>query len=175
MADLTHPFPSGTIIPSIGGHFTYRVVGPCCRLFDREQLPWPCCRIQWRGKEPSWRRIGRRFTPDLAAQKAPSYNVEVLESGCAGETIILTIYSDRLSPEQRDWWYSRRRSNATAPPNLKPTDSAMAEKQRKSKPPSPIAAPTQTTALTSPPPEETQTEEPLQAANSSQGILSLWS
>ena len=116
MENQSHPLPSGTIIPSLGGHFTYRVVGPCCRLFDREQLPWPCCRIQWRGKEPSWRRIGRRFTPDLAAKKAPSYSVEVLEPGCTEEKIILTIYSDRLSQEQRDWWYSRRRSAAIEPP-----------------------------------------------------------
>ncbi len=171
MADLTHPLPSGTIIPSIGGHFTYRIVGPCCRLFDREQLPWPCCRIQWHGKEPSWRRIGRRFTPDLAAQKAPSYSVEVLETGCAGETIILTIYSDRLSQEQRDWWYSRRRSNPIEPPRQDTTDGPTVEQQRQEQPIH------QTATLTpSPPtvPENTQPEESPHSTNLAQGILSLW-
>lgn len=109
---LSHPLPSGAILPSLGGHFTYRVIGPCCRLFDREQLPWPCCRLQWRGKEPSWRRIGRRFTPDLAVQRSPSYAVEILEPGHAGETIILTVYSDRLTAEQRNWWYLKRKSQS---------------------------------------------------------------
>jgi len=42
---------------SPGGQFSFRVLGPCCRLFDREELPWPCCRLAWRSKEPSWRRI----------------------------------------------------------------------------------------------------------------------
>ena len=109
---VRHPLPSGSILPSLGGHFTYRIVGPCCRLFDREQLPWPCCRLQWRGKEPSWRRIGRRFTADLAAQRSPSYVVEILEPGHAGELIVLTIYCDRLTPEQQSWWYSQRKTAA---------------------------------------------------------------
>lgn len=115
MANLIHPLVSGSIIPSIGGHFTYRIIGPCCRLFDREQLPWPCCRLQWRGKEPSWRRIGRRLTPDIATQKAPSYGVEVLEPGCSGAIIVVTLYGDRLSPQLRDWWYSRRRHPSEHP------------------------------------------------------------
>jgi hypothetical protein len=110
-----HPLPSGTVFSSLGGHFTYRIVGPCCRLFDRETLPWPCCRLQWRGKEPSWRRIGRRFTPDLASRNAPSYAVEILEPGYRGEPLVMTFYSIKLTPEARSWWYSRRLA-------LKPTE-----------------------------------------------------
>jgi hypothetical protein len=67
-------FSSGSLHTSPGGQYTYRVLGPCCRLFDREELPWPCCRLAWRGKEPSWRRIGRRFVPDLASRRCPWYS-----------------------------------------------------------------------------------------------------
>jgi len=53
--DLLEP---GSEYPSLGGQYSFRVLGPCCRLFDREELPWPSCRLAWRSKEPSWRRIG---------------------------------------------------------------------------------------------------------------------
>ncbi len=112
---ITHPLASGAIISSTGGHFTYRIIGPCCRLFDREQLPWPCCRLQWRGKEPSWRRIGRRFIPDLATRKSPSYSVEILEPGYSGDIVILTLYETRLDAKTQEWWHSRRRIDAIAP------------------------------------------------------------
>jgi hypothetical protein len=105
-----HPLAFGTIVSSPGSHFTYLVLGPCCRLFDREELPWPCCRLQWRGKEPSWRRIGRRFVPDVAVKNFPSYAVEVLEPGYTGAPFVLTFYSARFSPELKEWWYSRRLS-----------------------------------------------------------------
>lgn len=111
-----HPLPNGSVLTSPGAHFTYQVIGPCCRLFDREELPWPCCRLQWRGKEPSWRRIGRRFVPDMAVKNAPSYGVEILEPGYMGDFFVLTLYSVKLSPEQREWWYSRRMSNQKADP-----------------------------------------------------------
>jgi hypothetical protein len=107
---MVHPLPSGYITSSLGGHYTYRIIGACCRLFDRETLPWPCCRLNWRGKEPSWRRIGRRFVPDISVQNAPSYSVEILEPGYSGESFVMTLYSDRLSPEQKQWWYSRYRA-----------------------------------------------------------------
>lgn len=102
-----HPFPPGTLFSSPGGHFTYRVIGACCRLFDREELPWPCCRLQWRGKEPSWRRIGRRFVLDTASRRSPSYNVEILELGHYRETIVMTLYAVRLSPAIQTWWYKK--------------------------------------------------------------------
>jgi hypothetical protein len=103
-----HPLPTGTLIHSPGAHFTYRVIGPCCRLFDRESLPWPCCRIEWRSKEPSWRRVGKRFVADMATRNSPSYAVEIVGQEGKRETIAITLYNVRLSPEQREWWHSRK-------------------------------------------------------------------
>lgn len=102
---LSHPYAHGQVFFSPGCHYTYRVIGPCCRLFDREQLPWPCCRIQWRGKEPSWRRIGKRFIADLATKKHPSYSVEIIGHGSL-EPIVITLYSVTLPQPVRDWWHS---------------------------------------------------------------------
>jgi hypothetical protein len=104
-----HPLPSGFVLHSPGGQFRYRIIGPCCRLFDREQLPWPCCRIQWRSKEPSWRRIGNRFVADMAAKRYPSYSVELVGYGNTAEPTFLTLYTDRLPPQTLDWWYTRLR------------------------------------------------------------------
>lgn len=103
-----HPLPYGFIIYSPGSQFRYRVIGPCCRLYDREQLPWPCCRIQWHSKEPSWRRIGNRFVPDMAAKRYPSYSVELIGYSQPSEPIILTLYTDRLAEAEQAWWYTRR-------------------------------------------------------------------
>ena len=97
----------GTIIPSPGGHFNYRILGACCRLFDRDELPWPCCRIQWRSKEPSWRRIGKRFVPDLATKRFPSYMVEIIDHEYSREPFILTLYWLKFPPDVQDWWYTR--------------------------------------------------------------------
>ena len=85
--DLLEP---GSVHTSPGGQYSFRVIGPCCRLFDREELPWPCCRLAWRSKEPSWRRIGRRFVPDLAARRCPSYAVELLQPGGRPTPTVLT-------------------------------------------------------------------------------------
>jgi hypothetical protein len=92
---------------SAGGQFSYRVIGPCCRLFDREELPWPCCRLAWRSKEPSWRRIGRRFVPDLASRRCPSYAVELLQPGARSTRTVITLFPVRLAPELQEWWYSK--------------------------------------------------------------------
>lgn len=112
---MMHPLRSGEIIASPGCHFRYRVIGPCCRLFDRAQLPWPCCRLQWRGKEPSWRRIGRQFVLDMATRGHPTYSVEFLEPGHSrrdrdplAEPHLLTLYWAKLSPLMSEWWYSDR-------------------------------------------------------------------
>lgn len=121
---MSHLLQTGEILYSPGGHFCYRVVGPCCRLFDREQLPWPCCRLEWRGKEPSWRRIGKRYVPDLATKTHPSYSVEILGQGCSGKTIEITLYSVKLSPTEQEWWYAAHKHPRaeypleTAIPNL---------------------------------------------------------
>lgn len=101
-----HPLPAGYIFQSPGCHFTYRILGPCGRLFDREQLPYPCCRLEWRGKEPSWRRIGKRFVADMGTRNSPSYSVEIVGQENR-EPIVITLYPVKLSPEQREWWYSR--------------------------------------------------------------------
>lgn len=103
-----HPWAAGHIFESPGAHLTYRVIGPCCRLYDRDQLPWPCCRIQWRSKEPSWRRIGRRFTVDLSTRKHPSYCVEIVGQSYRSEPIVMTLYTDKFSSEQQEWWHTKR-------------------------------------------------------------------
>ena len=98
----------GTICPSQGGQFSFRVIGPCCRLFDREELPWPCSRLAWRSKEPSWRRIGSRFVADIAARRCPSYSVEILQPGNKPTKTVITLFSRRFTSEMQEWWYSRR-------------------------------------------------------------------
>lgn len=103
-----HPWPTGYLFESPGAHLTYRVIGPCCRLYDREQLPWPCCRLQWRSKEPSWRRIGRRLIADLATRTKPSYCVEIVGQSYRSEPIIMTLYTHPLSAELKSWWHSKQ-------------------------------------------------------------------
>lgn len=99
--------PVGAVVSSPGGHFSYRILGACCRLFDREELPWPCCRIQWRSKEPSWRRIGKRFVPDLATKRFPSYMVEILDHEYSREPFVITLYWIKFPPEVQNWWYTK--------------------------------------------------------------------
>jgi hypothetical protein len=112
----SHPFAAGQVFFSPGCHFSYRVIGACCRLFDREQLPWPCCRLQWRGKEPSWRRIGRRFVVDLATKGHPTYSVEILGQGLS-DPLVITLYSVTLPPALKEWWYLDRSSSPLAEPD----------------------------------------------------------
>ena len=105
--DINALLPHGSIHMSIGGQFSYRVLGPCCKLFDREELPWPCCRLSWKSKEPSWRRIGNRFVPDIASRRCPSYAVEILQPGTRPAFTVLTFFPDRLNSQMQEWWYSR--------------------------------------------------------------------
>ena len=104
---------------SLGGQYSYRVLGPCCRLFDRDELPWPCCRLAWRSKEPSWRRVGRRFVADLASRRCPSYAVELLQPGSRPTRTVLTLFAQRLSPALQEWWYSKQPSSLD-PANSQP-------------------------------------------------------
>ena len=97
----------GSIHPSEGGHFSFRVLGPCCRLFDREELPWPCSRLAWRSREPSWRRIGSRFVPDIAARRCPSYSVDIIQPGSKPIPTVLTFFSNKFNPLMQEWWYSK--------------------------------------------------------------------
>ena len=101
-------FNHGEVQSSIGGQFSFRIIGPCCRLYDRNDLPWPCCRISWRSKEPSWRRIGKRFVPDIAASKCPSYSVEVLQPGSKSTQTVITLFPKQFSRDLQEWWYSKR-------------------------------------------------------------------
>ena len=118
--------PAGTEQSSPGGQYSFRILGPCCRLFDREELPWPCCRLAWRSKEPSWRRIGRRFVADLAARRCPSYAVELLQPGSRPTRTVLTLFAERLSPELQEWWYSRQPASLD-PGNREPPPAARPE------------------------------------------------
>jgi hypothetical protein len=42
---LCHPLVPGQIIHSLGEAFKYKIIGACCRLSDREFLPYPCCSL----------------------------------------------------------------------------------------------------------------------------------
>lgn len=81
----------------------YEVIGAVCRLYDREELPYPCCRLRWRGKEPFWNRVGKRFVPDLAARRSESYNVRVL--GYDDERVF-TFFWHKLPTEELAWWFT---------------------------------------------------------------------
>jgi hypothetical protein len=59
--------------------------------------------LQWHGKEPSWRRIGRRFVADVATKHAPSYWVEIL--GQEASPFVITLYWVKLSQSMQEWWY----------------------------------------------------------------------
>ena len=98
---------SGTTFSSPGGTFSYVVIGPVCRLFDRETLPWPCCRLSWKGKEPAWRRIGSRFVGDLAVKRFPSYAVIGQDRHGNTWTQVITDYTYRLPKGVARWWYAR--------------------------------------------------------------------
>jgi hypothetical protein len=129
-ANLPTPQPGaalllpGSVHASPGGQYSFRVLGPCCRLFDREELPWPCCRLSWRSKEPSWRRIGRRFVADLAARRCPSYAVELLQPGARSPAAtVITLFPVRLTPPMQEWWYSRNQASCH-PANQQPPQGA---------------------------------------------------
>lgn len=107
-----HPWPTGYVFESPGAHLTYRVIGPCCRLYDRDQLPWPCCRIQWRSKEPSWRRIGKRFTVDLSTRRHPSYCVEIVGQSYRSKPVVMTLYTVNFSMQLQNWWHTKRSREA---------------------------------------------------------------
>ncbi len=118
----------GEIFTSPGGHFTYRVIGPCCRLFDREQLPWPCCRLEWHSKEPSWRRIGKRFVADLATRGHPSYSIEILGQGRSPIPLVITLYYIQLPQPLKDWWHTdkpRQIVDNSLPPLADPVEQTI--------------------------------------------------
>lgn len=108
-------FESGQVIKSPGGSFHYEILGAVCVLFDRQELPWPSCSLQWRGKQPSWRRIGRRLVPDIAASRCGAYAVKGCDLWGNEWHQVLTLYSCRLSPQEKAWWYCRKPSHEAMP------------------------------------------------------------
>lgn len=114
-----HPEQTGKFLRSPAGSFVYQVIGPCCQLFDREELPWPSCNIRWKGKQPSWNRVGKRFVPDLAASRCPSYYVMARDLHGDQWNQVLTIYQNRLDGEEKRWWYSKVPSGKPYP--MKPS------------------------------------------------------
>ena len=96
---------AGDLFSSPGGQFVYQVVGgPVCLLYDREQLPWPSCSLDWRGKQPSWRRIGKRLIPDISGKHSACYVVELVGSGRPSGVKVLSWVD--LAPALKQWWYS---------------------------------------------------------------------
>lgn len=93
----------GDVFYSLGGSIRYEVIGAVCRLYDREELPYPCCRLQWQGKEPFWNRVGKRFVPDVAAKRCESYNVKVL--GYNVEKVH-SFYYKKLDLNSQCWWFT---------------------------------------------------------------------
>ena len=100
--------PAGSAFKSHGGRFGYRVLGAVCRIYDREELPWPSCSLQWRGRQPSWNRIGARFIPDIAAARCPSYAVEGVDAYGNTWQDVITLYDEKLTPELKHWWITRK-------------------------------------------------------------------
>lgn len=107
--------PTGSAFKSHGGRFGYRVLGPICRLYDREELPWPSCSLVWRGKQPSWNRVGRRLVPDLAAARCPSYQVEGVDAYGATWEGPITLYDEKLCPDLSQWWITKKPTAASYP------------------------------------------------------------
>jgi len=106
---------TGSIITSPGGSFNYVIKGPVCILFDRNELPWPSCSLNWKGKQPSWNRVGKRFVPDLAASRCHAYSVHGSDLWGNSWEQVLIIYNYRLSTEEKLWWYWKGPSNKTPP------------------------------------------------------------
>ena len=109
--------PAGSVIKSPGGCFLYRIQGPVCRLYDREELPWPSCSTVWKGKQPSWNRVGRRFVPDMGSSRFASYAVHGQDDWGAHWDGVYTHYGPRLTPHQKRWWYSPRNERNDYPEN----------------------------------------------------------
>lgn len=105
---------TGDVITSPGGSYSYQVIGAVCRLYDREELPYPCCRLQWQGKEPSWNRVGKRYVMDMSTRRQASYQVYLLsETGCpvkgrlnglTVELVLTLFWQAALTIEQQRWW-----------------------------------------------------------------------
>jgi hypothetical protein len=55
----------------------------------------------------------KRFVPDTATKRLPSYCVELVDLDYPEtEPFVLTLYWVKLSLEQQHWWYARRIKSA---------------------------------------------------------------
>lgn len=107
---------SGDVISSPAGGFIYTLQGAVCRLFDREELPWPSCSLQWKGKQPSWNRVGCRFVPDMASRRFQSYSVTGIDAWGSEWVGVMTMYFEpQLSKAEARWWYHPRNERQEYP------------------------------------------------------------
>lgn len=94
---------TGERFTSPGGSFEYEVIGACCLLFDRDTLPYPCCNIGWKGKQPSWNRRGKRFIPDISTKKCENYSVKLLHY-TQRKPLCWSFTYWIMGNELRRWW-----------------------------------------------------------------------
>ncbi len=107
---MNYVYEPGQTLPSPGKNFNYVINGPVCPLYDRELLPYPCCRLLWHSKEPFWNRIGRRFVPDIGAKHFPSYSLQLVdENSEKSKPYVMTLFwLGKLEAELQNWWYTKR-------------------------------------------------------------------
>lgn len=115
---MSHPYNPGKRVRSFGGSFVYEILGPCCRLYDKEELPWPSCSLQWRGKQPSWNRIGPRFVPDMATMRCPNYAVKGWDHYGNEWQQVLSFYDEPLSSIEKKWWTWKGPSHLDPPQSI---------------------------------------------------------
>lgn len=101
---MSHPYDAGKRLVSYGRSFVYEVQGPCCRLYDKEELPWPSCSLQWKGKQPSWTRVGPRFVSDMATSRCPSYAVQGWDHHGNTWHTVISLYDIKLTAAEKKWW-----------------------------------------------------------------------
>jgi hypothetical protein len=98
----------GDRFSSPGCHFEYEVIGAVCQLFDRETLPYPSCSLSWKGKQPSWRRIGKRFIADVSSSNKEVYSVRLLHHSKNPPGTLYFVFTFWNMPvDLRRWWYGK--------------------------------------------------------------------
>ena len=112
---MAHPLNTGKFLKSYGSSFVYQVLGPCCRLYDKEELPWPSCSLVWKGKQPSWNRVGTRFVPDMATSRCPSYSVLAWDHHGNHWTQVISMYYEPCTKAERRWWVWKGPPHVTPP------------------------------------------------------------
>lgn len=127
---MSHPYEAGRILRSPGGSFVYVIEGPCCLLYDKEQLPWPSCSLVWRGKQPSWNRVGPRFVADLAASRRPTYSVRAVDHHGNMWYDTLTLYWVRLRTSEQKWWYWKGPEHLEAPDTVETMENRLSQGAR---------------------------------------------